>query len=226
MILIVEDEPSLAQVLAEYLTHAEFDTHIISNGLDVLPWVASNHPDLILLDLNLPGMDGISLFKELRELSAVPVMMTTARVAEIDRLLGLELGVDDYICKPYSPREVVARAKNLLRRLEHVLSGNNVDFGGLIIDPERMTIHVEGQLLEFTPAEFRLLEFLYKNHGKVFSRDQLMMQIYDDRRVVTDRTIDSHIKNLRRKLHTVAPATEYIRSVYGVGYKLEVESVT
>ena len=220
-ILVVEDEPSLATVLCEYLVQAGFQTHIIDNGLSVIDWVKQQQPDLLVLDLMLPGRDGLDIYRELRTFSQVPVVMATARVDEIDRLLGLELGADDYICKPYSPREVVARIKNVLRRSAELVAPSmaNANVVGLQIDANNMTAQLSGQLLTLTPAEFRLLHFFSLHKGQVFSREQLMQKIYADHRLVTDRTIDSHIKNLRKKLQEASPEYEYIKSIYGVGYK-------
>lgn len=216
-ILVVEDEPSLAIVLCEYLAQAGFQTHIIDNGLDVIDWVKQETPDLLLLDLMLPHRDGLDIYRELRTFSQVPVVMATARVDEIDRLLGLELGADDYICKPYSPREVVARIKNVLRRSIEVSAP--LSQSGLDIDDKQMKATFNQQELTLTPAEFRLLSFLNQHPGQVFNREQLMERIYADNRLVTDRTIDSHIKNLRKKLQDTNPEKEYVKSVYGVGYK-------
>ena len=216
-ILIVEDEPKLAALLGDYLKGAGFETNWIANGLEAMPAIRARLPDLILLDLMLPGRDGLDICRELRSFSAVPVIMMTARVEEIDRLLGLELGADDYICKPYSPREVVARCKAVLRRARP-LAG---EVQPLQIDEAAWRAVYHGVELELTPVEFRLLRSLSRSPGRVFSREQLLDGLYDDHRVVTDRTVDSHIKNLRRKLEQVAPGEPPIRSIYGVGYKYE-----
>lgn len=215
-ILVVEDEPSLAIVLCEYLAQAGFQTHIIDNGLEVINWVKQENPDLLILDLMLPNRDGLDIYRELRTFSQVPVVMATARVDEIDRLLGLELGADDYICKPYSPREVVARIKNVLRRTVEITVPTQ---HGLVVNDEQMKATFDNNELTLTPAEFRLLSFFNQHPGQVFNRDQLMQKIYADNRLVTDRTIDSHIKNLRKKLQDAAPNNEYIKSIYGVGYR-------
>jgi len=215
-ILMVEDEPSLAIVLCEYLAQAGFQTHIIDNGLEVIDWVKQESPDLLILDLMLPNRDGLDIYRELRTFSQVPVVMATARVDEIDRLLGLELGADDYICKPYSPREVLARIKNVLRRTVEAAAPQQ---NGLVINDKQMKVAFNEQELTLTPAEFRLLSFFNQHPGQVFNRDQIMQKIYADNRLVTDRTIDSHIKNLRKKLQDANPDGEYIKSIYGVGYK-------
>ena len=220
-ILIVEDEPALANVLSEYLIQIGFSTHIIDNGIEVIDWVKLNQPDLIILDLMLPQRDGLDIYRELRTFTQLPVIMATARVDEIDRLLGLELGADDYICKPYSPREVVARVKNVLRRSASVNS-QALSRSPLNIDQQTMTALFHQQPLSLTPAEFRLLHYFNKHPKQVFSRDQLMQQIYQDNRIVSDRTIDSHIKNLRKKLQDIAPNNECIKSIYGIGYRLSI----
>ena len=218
-ILIVEDETKLATVLRDYLMRDGYSVSLLDRGDGVLDWLSRETPDLILLDLMLPGTDGLSLCRAIRSTQQTPIIMTTARVEEIDRLLGLELGADDYICKPFSPREVVARVKAVLRRtrqmpdsapepqLQLAENSNRARFG------DRDT--------ELTAIEMRLLQLLMKQPGRIFTRDQLMDDIYPDRRLVSDRTIDSHIKNLRRKLSTLAPDQEFVRSVYGAGYKFE-----
>lgn len=215
-LMIVEDDPTLGRLLAEYLHRAGYATEHIGDGNAVVPRVRAAEPALILLDLMLPGKNGVAICRELRAFSDVPIVMMTARVEEIDRLLGLEAGADDYICKPYSPREVVARVKAILRRAHRPPPAD-----GLLLDEASHEARYRGRSLELTQAEFRLLQTLAAAPGRVFSRDQLLNRLYDDYRVVTDRTIDSHIKNLRRKLEQIAPDLDLIRSVYGVGYKLE-----
>jgi two-component system, OmpR family, response regulator BaeR len=217
-ILIVEDEEKLAALLGDYLRQAGFDSIWIPDGMQVLPRVRERLPDLILLDLMLPGRDGLDICKEIRSFSVVPIIMITARVEEIDRLLGLELGADDYICKPFSPREVVARVKTVLRRTgEHQAPPT----GELALDAEKYRAVLRGQDLELTAVEFKLLHFLYQNPGRIYSRSQLMDRIYSDSRIVSDRTIDSHIKKLRKKIAAAAPDQELIHSIYSVGYKYE-----
>jgi len=220
-ILIVEDEPKLAKLLSNYLRQAGYEPECLENGLDVLPRVRERMPALILLDLMLPGRDGVDICKEIRMFSTVPIIMVTARIEEIDRLLGLELGADDYICKPFSPREVVARVKAVLRRSAsqppHLPGVSPL----LHLDEERLLAILCGHELELTVVEFKLLEFLSANPGRIYGRNQLMDHIYPDQRIVSDRTIDSHIKNLRKKISGVSPETEIIHSVYGVGYKFD-----
>ncbi len=220
-ILIVEDEPKLAQLLKDYLAQSGFVSCGLNNGLDVIPWVKQNDPDLILLDLMLPGKDGMEICRDLRRFSNVPIIMTTAKVEEIDRLLGLEMGADDYVCKPYSPREVIARVKAIFRRIESSKHGNGTE-EVFLVNAERMEICFLGVLLDLTAVEFRLLATLIKQPGRLFSRDQLLDQIYEDNRIVTTRTVDSHIKNIRKKLSVISAEQDPIVSVYGVGYKLEV----
>jgi two-component system, OmpR family, response regulator BaeR len=217
-IMIVEDEEKLAALLGDYLRQSGFDSVWIPDGTAVLPRVRERLPDLILLDLMLPGRDGLEICKEIRTFSEVPIIMITARIEEIDRLLGLELGADDYICKPFSPREVVARVKTVLRRAgDHPAPAT----GGLLLDQERFRAVLHGQELDLTAVEFKLLHFLFQNPGRIYSRSQLMDRIYSDQRIVSDRTIDSHIKKLRKKISAAAPDDELIHSIYGVGYKFE-----
>ncbi|GAA0219498.1 response regulator [Castellaniella daejeonensis] len=219
-ILVVEDEPKLAEVLRTYLEAAGYEARCAEDGLEVMPLVSDWMPDLVLLDLMLPGRDGLDLCRDIRARTAIPVIMVTARTEEIDRLLGLELGADDYICKPYSPREVVARVKAVLRRSAAVPAPAR-GTGGLDIDEGAWSARLDGTALDLTPVEFRLLALLASQPGRIFSRDQVLDGLYDDRRVVTDRTVDSHVKNLRRKLAAVRPGEDLIRSVYGVGYRLD-----
>ena len=218
-ILIVEDEPSVAELLYDYLQASNYSPHIIDNGLEVKPWVRRYNPALILLDIMLPGLDGVAVCKELRTFSTVPIIMTTARVEEIDRLLGLELGADDYVCKPYSPREVVARVKAVLRRTEN--GEHESATHQITIDEAGYRVLLKERNLKLTAVEFQLFATLYAQPGRIFSRDQLIDTIYPDRRIVNDRTIDSHIKKLRLKINTIQPGVELIHSVYGVGYKYE-----
>jgi two-component system response regulator BaeR len=219
-VLVVEDEPSLGRLVADYLAAAGFETRWIDDGLAVLPAVRERLPDLIVLDLMLPGQDGVSICRELRSFSEVPVLMLTARVEEVDRLVGLEAGADDYVCKPFSPREVVARVKAILRRPWNRPAAADAA-PGLQIDAERYEARLNGELLDLTPLEFRLLQALAEQPGRVYSRDQLLDRLHDDQRALSDRAIDSHVKNLRRKLERVRPGDDPIRSVYGVGYRFE-----
>jgi two-component system response regulator BaeR len=217
-ILIVEDEVKLANVLGDYLVQAGYGVDKLHEGTGVVDWVKTNSPDGIILDLMLPGKDGMQICKELRTFTNLPVLMVTARVDEIDRLLGLEIGADDYICKPFSPREVVARVKAVLRRSQNHFEPSEQQ---LKLDETRCQAEFEGQVIELTAIEFQLLDKLYKEPGHIFSREQLMNNMYSDHRVVSGRTIDSHIKKLRKKLAMVQGDQELIKSVYGLGYKWE-----
>jgi two-component system response regulator BaeR len=220
MILIVEDEPKLASLLTDYLRAAQYETESVSDGREALSAIRRLKPELVLLDLMLPGRDGLEVCRELRTFSEVPVIMVTARVEEIDRLIGLEMGADDYICKPFSPREVVARVKAIMRRARS--NGHGANHPSLLeIRPEHHVALLDGKPLSLTPVEFRLLQALSSAEGKILSRDALLNHLYADHRVVTDRTVDSHIKNLRRKFEAALPGHDLIRSIYGVGYKLE-----
>jgi two-component system response regulator BaeR len=175
--------------------------------------------DLVLLDLMLPGRNGLEVCKALRTFSQAAIIMVTARVDEIDRLLGLELGADDYICKPFSPREVVARVATVLRRTRHVPAASKT--AGLALDESAWRATLDGVPLDLTAVEFKLLALLASQPGRIYSRDQLMDAMYRDERVVADRTVDSHVKKLRRKIADVAPGHEFVHSVYGVGYQFE-----
>ena len=224
-ILIVEDETDLAQILVDYLKRDGFTASTIADGLAALTELLRSPPDLLILDVMLPGLDGISILRELRKTSNLPVIMATARVEEIDRLIGLELGADDYICKPYSPREVVARVKTVLRRSQPApanLASSPATAGpGLEIDADARQARLAGKSLDLTPKEFKLLQVLTAKPGRVFSRGQLLDSLYDDNLDVSERAIDSHLKNLRKKLALALPEAEPIRSIYGVGFVFE-----
>jgi two-component system, OmpR family, response regulator BaeR len=220
-ILVIEDEPKLAEILVDYLRQAGFSTHWICNGTEAVACVREQAPQLILLDIMLPGKDGMDVCREVRAFSDVPIVMVTARIEEIDRLLGLELGADDYICKPFSPREVVARVKAILRRRVAGREAGERGYLGIEVDREEHRASVLGRPLDLTPIEFRLLEVLWSHPGRVYSRNQLLDLVYVGERDVSDRSIDSHIKNLRRKVREFQPDEQVICTVYGVGYKLE-----
>ncbi len=215
-ILIVEDEIKLANLLSDYFQLTEYQPHQIHHGDEVIAWVKEHQPKAILLDIMLPGKDGITLCREIRQFSNIPILMVTARVDEIDRLLGLELGADDYICKPFSPREVVARVKAVLRRIQPQESCDT----GLVLDEHRFIVSYQGQETSLTSVEFQLLKPLADKPGRIFTRAQLMDNMYSDQRIVNNRTIDSHIKKLRKKLAAISQDTDFIQSVYGAGYRL------
>lgn len=215
-ILIVEDEVKLATLLADYFMQTEYVPHIIHHGNEVIPWVKEHQPQAILLDIMLPGKNGIDLCKEIRQFSSVPILMVTAKVDEIDRLLGLELGADDYICKPFSPREVVARVKAVLRRSQNV----NNNLNQLQLNEHTLTVSYANQQAVLTGVEFQLLVPLVDKPERIFSREQLMRNMYSDHRIVNNRTIDSHIKKLRKKLADISDGKDWIQAVYGTGYRL------
>lgn len=218
-ILVVEDEQKIASLLSDYLEKTGgYQTHWVARGDEAVQAFEDTVPDLVLLDLMLPGMNGLDVCKAIRGKSQVPIIMITALVEEIDRLLGLELGADDYICKPFSPREVVARVKAVLRR-SGALASEALP-SGLQIDSKRHSASLDNHALKLSPVEFALLNHLAEHPGQVFSRDQLMNAIYSDYRVVSDRTIDTHVKNLRHKLADASPGADLIESVYGIGYRL------
>lgn len=215
-VLIAEDEPKIARLLADYLVQAGYEATVEGEGDRVLATLEAERPALLLLDVMLPGRDGLSILRELRRDSALPVIMLTARVEEIDRLLGLELGADDYICKPFSPREVVARVQAVLRRS---LPGASAE--PFTVDEATQRIHYRGRPLPLTTSEYRLLQAMLAQPGRIYSRDRLLDLMHDDLRDVTDRVVDSHIRNLRRKLEDIAPGQSFIHSVYGAGYRFE-----
>lgn len=219
-ILIVEDEAKIALLHADYLHNQNYQTTIIDHGDKVIDWVQTEKPDLILLDIMLPGKDGISLCREIRQFSPVPIIMVTARVEEVDRILGLEIGANDYICKPFSPREVVARINSLFRLIDSMSSIDEApSSNGLHVNLQRFEASYEDKALDLTPVELKLLAAFSTPPFRVFSRQQLVDRIYDDHRVITDRTVDTHVKNLRKKLNQAGLSPETIESVYGVGYK-------
>ena len=220
LVLIVEDEPKLSQSMAEYLSVSGFDPHIIDNGEEVINWVKVNTPVLILLDLMLPGKDGIDVCREIRTFSQVPIIMVTAKSEEIDRLLGLEMGTDDYICKPFSLREMVARIKAVLRRYEYIPSDQTQD-RGLSLSKACSSMTVDGISVELTAIEFNIMEKLTRQPGHIFRRSDLMDVAYFDGRIVNDRTVDSHMKKIRKKLTKIAPDKKFLHSIYGIGYKFE-----
>ena len=219
-ILIVEDEEKIAAVLKGYLEKSGYRATLLDTGDAVVPFLREKHADLILLDVMLPGMDGMDVLREVRKFSQVPIVMVTARVEEIDRLIGLEIGADDYICKPFSPREVVARVRAVLRRLRPLEPGGKlISTHGITLNGETREVTVQGSPLRVTPSEFRLLKVLMSHPGRVFTRTELVSLVQGYEFEGYDRTIDSHIKNLRKKLASALPGAELIDSVYGEGYR-------
>lgn len=217
-ILVVEDDPKIARLLVDYFGRDGFEASAIADGHVALNHIEQSIPALIVLDLMLPGLDGMALCRAVRRFSDVPIIMVTARVDEVDRLLGLDIGADDYVCKPFSPREVVARARALLRRVDGLVSRTTQEWH---VDEVGLRIRWQDQWLPLTPVEFRILRLLLTRPGRVFSRAQLLDSVHQDMRDVSDRAIDSHVKNLRRKIQAVKPSFENIVSVYGVGYRFD-----
>ncbi len=216
-ILIVEDEEDINNILAKYLQAAKFETKSFMQGTGVVEWIQQQEPSLVLLDIDLPGKDGLTICKKIRNFSNVPIIMTTAKVEEIDRLIGLEVGADDYVCKPYSAREVVARVQANLRRFDNKLINSKT----LILDTDSFCIRYQDITTELTAIEFALFHLLYSNPNRIYSRAQIIALVYHDYRDISDRAVDSHIKNLRKKLNMFQLKNEMIRSIYGAGYKFE-----
>ncbi|WP_035241908.1 response regulator [Desulfobacter vibrioformis] len=218
-ILIVEDEEKIGRVLEDYLAGNGYGTSYIDNGDEVLPFVRSNAVDLILLDIMLPGMDGLAVCSNIRKFSRVPIIFITARVEEVDALLGLELGSDDYIRKPFRPREVVARVKAVLRRAK-ALPVSRTAIGIMMLDEEEHRITIQGVPMDLTPNEFGILAAFIKRPSKVYTRSELTTKVQGYTYDGYERNIDTHVKNLRKKLALALPNREVIKSVYGVGYQI------
>lgn len=222
-IVIIEDEKELADLVRDYLLQADYEVDVYHDGVAGLQAIQADVPSLVILDLMLPKLDGLGVCRKIREFSEVPIIMVTALTEEIDRLLGLKLGADDYVCKPFSPRELVARVQAVLRRVQN----QPAQKGLFKIDENQQRIWYKHKPLTLTPTEFRLLALFLKHAGQIFSRPQLLDHLNPDSFEVTDRVIDSHIKNLRRKISDVAETGskhEWIHSVYGVGYRFDYEN--
>lgn len=215
-ILIIEDESDLAAIIADYVSAAGYEASVLHDGNEALARVRREPPDLVVLDLMLPGLDGVAICRAIRTFSDLPIIMLTARVAEIDRLLGLETGADDYVCKPFSPRELVARIKAILRRRRIDTSAQMVQ-----VDAARRRVRVGSHALSLTRSEFDLFAAMASRPGTIFSRAQLLDIVSCSSLDSADRAIDTHIKNLRRKIAEVLPDTAVIHSVYGLGYRVE-----
>jgi two-component system response regulator BaeR len=215
-LFIVEDEPELAALVADYARAAGYETSVFGDGAHALAAIRTGAPDLLVLDLMLPGLDGLAVCRAVRAFSEVPIVMVTARVEEIDRLLGLEAGADDYLCKPFSPRELMARIKAILRR-----TGATAPVRPISVDDSGQRICIHGRALDLTPSEFNILAGMARRPGQVFSRAHLLDLACQDSLDVTDRAVDSHIKNLRRKLAAALPDVDAIHSIYGLGYRLD-----
>lgn len=218
-ILIVEDESKIAELLKDYLRKAGFTVSCLTRGDEAVEKINRTAPALVLLDIMLPGADGITVCREVRKFSDIPIIMVTAKVEEIDRLIGLEIGADDYICKPFSPREVVARVKAVLRRAGPGQSFRRLAAGPIVLDKTTRQVTIDGQPISLTPSEFGLLNVLMGYPERVFSRGELLDKVQGYQYAGYDRTIDSHIKNLRKKIAARLPDKEIILTLYGVGYK-------
>jgi two-component system response regulator BaeR len=217
-VLVVEDDPKIARLLADYLGADGLQADVVADGQVAVDGIRHQPPALVLLDLMLPGLNGVAVCRSVRQFYAGPIIMLTARVEEVDRLLGLDSGADDYVCKPFSPREVMARVKAQLRRVQGRVTTEPDPWS---IDEDRIRIAWLGHWLDLTVLEFRMFRLLLGKPGRVFSRAQLLNSLHSDERDVSDRAIDSHVKNLRKKIQAVDPRFDCIHSVYGVGYRFE-----
>ena len=219
-ILIVEDDKKIAELLGDYLKEAGFKTSALRRGDTVIHEVRYNPPDLIILDIMLPGKDGMTICRELRTFSSIPILILTAKVEEIDRILGLELGADDYVCKPFSPRELVTRVKAILRRTYTDPTESELAAGPITINPDRHNVTIAGETLRLTPIEFELLKLMVSRPYNVFTRSDFFSSVQGYDFDGSERVIDSHIKNLRKKIDEIMPEKNLIRTVYGIGYSL------
>jgi len=219
-ILVVEDDAQIAAIVRDYLHAAGFGVEMAADGDSALEKARGRRPDLVVLDLGLPRRDGLDVLRELRRTSAVPVIVVTARGEETDRIVGLELGADDYVTKPFSPRELTARVRALFRRLEaRETPAEQIRVGDLEIDVPRMHVTVDGRSVELTPSEFRVLLTLAKEPGRVFTRGQLLDTLHGVAFESYERAIDAHVKNIRRKIEPEEGPPRYVQTVYGVGYR-------
>jgi len=223
-ILVIDDEPKIVKLARDYLEKGGFRVVTAEDGVTALAQARHQHPDLVVLDLNLPGVDGLDVCRALRRESDVPIIMLTARVDETDRLIGLELGADDYIPKPFSPRELVARVRAVLRRTRGGIQPPAVvRAGDLEIDLNAHRVTRGGQVIDMTRIEFKLLAALASNPGQALSREQLVERLHGITYEGYDRSVDSHIKNLRRKLEVDVGDPHYIQTIYGIGYRFSDE---
>ncbi|HEX5013830.1 MAG TPA: response regulator transcription factor [Candidatus Limnocylindrales bacterium] len=223
-ILVVDDEPKIADLARDYLEHAGYKVAIAADGRSALEAVGRERPDLVVLDLGLPELDGLDVTREIRRQSTLPIVMLTARDDELDKLLGLELGADDYLTKPFSPRELVARVKAVLRRADAAAAPagaarDMIRAGDVTLDVARMRVDAGGRAIELTPTEFQLLATLAAQPGRIFTRGQLLDAVHGVAFESYERAIDTHIKNIRRKLEPDPRTPRYILTVYGVGYR-------
>jgi DNA-binding response OmpR family regulator len=221
LILVAEDDPAIQQLVSDVLEHAGFEVLTVSDSAAALHQTRMRHPDLLILDLGLPGLDGLDVARSIRRESDVPIIMLTARTEESDTLVGLELGADDYITKPFSTKELVARTRAVLRRADGARSASRkIQIGDLVIDEERMTIVRGDTHVELTASEFQLLAAMARHPGRVFTRGQLLDAMHGDAFDAYERAVDAHVKNIRRKLEPVPQQPRYLLTVFGVGYRL------
>jgi DNA-binding response OmpR family regulator len=219
-ILVVDDEPKIVRVVRDYLEHGGFEVIVARDGREALMRARTERPDLVVLDLGLPGLDGLDVTRSLRNESGVPLIMLTARDSETDKVLGLELGADDYLTKPFSPRELVARIRAVLRRHERPDAAETIRLGELLIDVPRLRVEVSGHAVALTASEFDLLLTMARQPGRVFTRSQLLDAIRGQAIESYERAIDAHVKNIRRKLEPDPRSPRFLLTVYGVGYRL------
>ena len=221
-VLIVDDEPAIVRLIRDYLERAGFDVMTAANGEDALQVFARSHPDLVILDLTLPRMDGLDVARALRRAGDVPIIMLTARTEEVDRVAGLELGADDYVTKPFSAREIVARVRAVLRRAQAAAMHEDVVHVGdsIVLDAPRMHVQVDGREVLLTATEFQLLLHMARQPGRVFTRAQLLDAVHGVAVESYERAIDAHVKNIRRKLEPDPRSPRHLQTVFGVGYRL------
>jgi len=221
-VLVVDDEPEIVRLVRDYLERGGFAVATAANGEDALRFAHRERPDIIVLDLGLPGMDGLDVARELRRTAAVPIIMLTARTEEADRVAGLELGADDYVSKPFSPRELVARVRAVLRRSDSAQTQSDVVRAGdgLVLDASRMEVTVDGRVADLTATEFALLLHMARQPGRVFTRAQLLDAIHGVAVESYERAIDAHVKNIRRKIEADPRAPRHLQTVFGVGYRV------
>jgi two-component system alkaline phosphatase synthesis response regulator PhoP len=220
-VLVVDDEPKIAQLARDYLEHAGFAVVTAGDGPSAVHAARVRHPDLIVLDLGLPGLDGLEVLRTIRATAPTPVVVVTARDTELDKLLGLELGADDYVTKPFSPRELVARVRAVLRRSERAGEPRDrIEVGDLVLDVPRLRASVAGRPVDLTPTEFSILATMAREPGRVFTRSQLLDAVHGVAFDSYERAIDAHVKNVRRKLEPEPSRPRYLLTVYGVGYRI------
>jgi len=218
-VLVVEDDRKISELLLNYLRADGYEATPVYDGREAVQRITQSPPDLVILDWMLPSMEGIGVCKAVRAFSDVPILMLTARIDELDRLLGLDTGADDYVCKPFAPREVVARVRSLLRRASGKVKASPQAW---VVEDASFRISWMGQWLPLTRIEFMMFRTLLARPGRVFSREQLLASVHDSQRDISDRAIDTHIKNLRKKVQAVEPAKDCIASVYGLGYRFDI----